>query len=132
MSAHGHHHAHEGEHSHAKQYGIVFGILVFLTVITVAAARVDFGAMNLVIAMLIASVKASFVALIFMHLKHENPLTWLYAMFPIVLLFLLIGLLFLDESYRTTPEGVREKTPLVMPWQPATKVAGGEDKAAKH
>ncbi|NDB08617.1 MAG: hypothetical protein EBX97_08180, partial [Actinobacteria bacterium] len=44
---------------------MVFGILVFLTVITVAASRVDFGTLNLVIAMLIASVKAGLVALIF-------------------------------------------------------------------
>ena len=132
MSAHSHQHSHEEAHSHAKQYAIVFGILIFMTVITVAAAQVDFGSMNLVIAMLIASVKAGFVALIFMHLKYENPLTWLYALFPIVLLFLLIGLVFLDESYRTTPEGVREKTPLVMPWMPGAKVAESGAETGHH
>ncbi|NDC38373.1 MAG: hypothetical protein EBZ48_10020 [Proteobacteria bacterium] len=132
MSAHTHNHAHEGGHSHAKQYGMIFGILVFLTVITVAASRVDFGTLNLVIAMLIASCKAGLVALFFMHLKHENPLTWLYALFPIVLLFILIGLVFLDEPFRTTPTGVIEKTPLHMPWMPGSQVAESGSEAGHH
>lgn len=137
MSAHSHHHAahnqtHQEGHSHGKQYGTIFGILVFLTIITVGASRIDFGTMNLVIAMLIASVKAGLVALIFMHLKHENPLTWLYALFPIVLLALLIGLVFLDGPFRTTPTGVIEKTPLEMPWLPGSHVAESGAEAGHH
>jgi cytochrome c oxidase subunit 4 len=40
----------------------------------VAVAQVDFGAMNTVIAMLVATVKASFVLAFFMHLKYDNLL----------------------------------------------------------
>jgi cytochrome c oxidase subunit 4 len=130
--AHASNDSHEVGHSHARQYTIVFGILIFMTIVTVAAARVDFGVLNFVIAMLIASVKAGLVALIFMHLKHENPLTWLYAAFPILLIFLLIGLLFLDEPLRTEPTGIREKTPLEMPWVPGAPGSVDTAKPAHH
>lgn len=103
MSTHKSNDNHHGEVGHIlpfKVYVSVLLALLVLTVITVAAAQVDFGAFNMVIAMLIASIKALIVALFFMHLKYENPLTWLYAFFPIFLLFLLIGGLFLDNPFR--------------------------------
>jgi len=87
----------------AKIYLGVLISLIVLTVITVAAAQVDFGAWNIVIAMLIASIKASLVALFFMHLKYEDPFTWIYAVVPLVLLFLLIGGVFLDNPFRIYP-----------------------------
>lgn len=55
-------------------YFKVIAALMFLTVITVAAAQVDFGAMNTIIAMLIASVKAGLVLAFFMHLKYDDRL----------------------------------------------------------
>ena len=66
-------------------------LLMVLTVITVGAAQFDFGPLNVTIALLIASVKATFVALYFMHLKHEYTMTWIFATYPIFLLFLLIS-----------------------------------------
>lgn len=67
-----------GEHTHhiipLKVYFRVITLLMVLTVITVAAAQVDFGAWNTVIAMLIASVKAFFVLAFFMHLKYDDKL----------------------------------------------------------
>jgi cytochrome c oxidase subunit 4 len=66
-------------------------LLMVLTVITVGAAQFDFGPLNVPIALLIASVKATFVALYFMHLKHEDTMTWIFATYPIFLLFLLIS-----------------------------------------
>lgn len=52
----------------------VFGALAFLTIATVAVTRVDLGSsLNLWIAMLIATVKASLVALFFMHMRREQP-----------------------------------------------------------
>ncbi len=49
-----------------------FGALVTLTLLTVTASRVDLGPWNVVIALAIAALKASMVALFFMHLKYEN------------------------------------------------------------
>lgn len=46
--------------------------LLVLTAVTVAVARVDLGAANVAVALAIASVKASIVALFFMHLKYEH------------------------------------------------------------
>jgi cytochrome c oxidase subunit 4 len=82
----------------------VLAILLVLTVITVAIAQFDFGNLNLVVAMVVASVKAALVALFFMHLKYENPITWLYAAIPVFLLGLLLGGVFIDDPFRISPE----------------------------
>ena len=76
---------------------MVLVMLLVLTGITVAAAGVNFGtpSVNVVVALAIASVKASLVALYFMHLRHENPLNAIIfvtalAMLAILLIFSLI------------------------------------------
>jgi cytochrome c oxidase subunit IV len=92
-----------GEHSHdnaVKVYMGALGALLLLTVITVAVAQVDFGSFNIVVAMLIASVKAGIVGLIFMHLRYESPLIWLYAGIPLFLLALMIAGIFIDNPFR--------------------------------
>src|SRR4051812_17838023 len=68
---------HDPHEHHIVPFGTyvkVICLLMFLTVVTVAAAQVNFGAWNTVIAMLIASIKAGFVLSIFMHLKYDNKL----------------------------------------------------------
>lgn len=50
----------------------VAGALLVLTAITIFAAQADFGSWNLVVALLIAAVKSTLVALFFMHLKYDN------------------------------------------------------------
>lgn len=78
----------------------VISALVVLTVVTVAISRVDFGELNTIIAMFIASIKAGLVAFYFMHLKFEKKLILLYAAYPLILLFLLIGGSLMDVSER--------------------------------
>jgi cytochrome c oxidase subunit 4 len=68
----------------------VFAALLLLTVVTVLVSYVDLGAGNVVVALLIASAKASLVALFFMHLKGEGRLVWGFALFPIVFLLLIL------------------------------------------
>jgi cytochrome c oxidase subunit 4 len=51
----------------------VWGGLVLLTVLTVAAAEVDLGNLNLYIALVIAGTKATLVVLYFMHLRYDRP-----------------------------------------------------------
>jgi cytochrome c oxidase subunit 4 len=46
--------------------------LVALTAVTVAVARLDLGAANVAVALGVATLKASLVALFFMHLKYEH------------------------------------------------------------
>jgi len=84
-----------------KWYCIVLGALVVLTALTVGIAGYDFGNWNLVMAMLVSSVKATLVALVFMHLRYEEPVTWAFAIVPILLLLVLLGGVFLDNpDYR--------------------------------
>jgi cytochrome c oxidase subunit 4 len=72
-------------------YLAVFGALIVLTVVTVAASYVDFGRANTVIAVLIATTKALFVAVYFMHLRHDrrfNALVFVSGLFFLSFLFL--------------------------------------------
>jgi len=87
-----------------KTYVIIWLILMALTVITVYVAReIELGSINLFVAMIIASVKATVVALFFMHLKFEDSITWVFALYPLFLLSLLIGLTSIDVFNRIPP-----------------------------
>jgi hypothetical protein len=55
--------------------------------------------------MCVASIKALSVAMIFMHLKFESKITIGYALFPLVLLAILIGGVFIDNPYRADENG---------------------------
>jgi cytochrome c oxidase subunit IV len=68
----------------------VFAALLLLTVVTVSVSYVDLGLWNAVVALVIASAKASLVALFFMHLKGESRLVWGFALVPIVFLVLIL------------------------------------------
>ncbi len=72
---------------HVRVYIMVFVALAIGTVITVAAARVDLGGhTNVIVALLIATVKATLVATIFMHLKWERSL-WIWYSLGICAIF---------------------------------------------
>lgn len=105
MGGHGGHHGELGHVVPFKTYVTVLSVLIFLTIVTVWVSQYDFGVMNMVVAMGVASIKALLVALFFMHLKYEHPLTWLYAAFPMLLLGLLIGMLFIDNPFRISQPG---------------------------
>jgi len=62
-----------------KLYFTVFGILMVGTALTVAVAFFDLGAMNNVVMLTIAIVKATFVVLYFMHVRRSSRLTWVVA-----------------------------------------------------
>jgi cytochrome c oxidase subunit 4 len=65
-----------GEHGpHVLPPRVLLGTaaaLLALTAVTVAVARVDLGAVNVAVALGVATVKATLVALFFMHLKYEH------------------------------------------------------------
>ena len=90
------------DHSHGiRQYVMVWLSLMALTILTVWSASYDLGGyLDITVAMVIASLKAGIVALYFMHLKFEDKLTWVYAIYPLFLLGLLIGFTFLDTFTR--------------------------------
>ncbi len=57
-------------------YYIIFGALMFLTAITIWVAFIDLGAFSDVIALGIATTKATLVILYFMHVRYSSKLTW--------------------------------------------------------
>ena len=72
-------------------YARVLSVLLVLTVLTVIVAQVDFGFLNVLIAMGIATIKAALVLLFFMHLKYDSklfPVIFLTGVFFLVILFL--------------------------------------------
>lgn len=88
---------------HISGYGRLFAVLIvlyILTGITVAASRIHLGALNIWIALLIAAMKASLVALFFMHLKYESTFIKTAFIGTIGTLALLIGFLFWDIAFR--------------------------------
>ena len=60
-------------------YYSVFAALIVGTLLTVAAAMVDFGALNNVVMLAIACTKALLVILFFMHVRWSSRLTWVVA-----------------------------------------------------
>jgi len=53
-------------------YWGIFFALVFFTFVTVAVSYFDFGSANIIIAIVVATMKASLVATFFMHLRHDK------------------------------------------------------------
>jgi len=102
MSTHTQTHGHEEHHEIGPKVLIaVWLTLTVLTIVTVYVATVDFGrSLNIIVAMVIASIKASIVAYYFMHLKFEDKLTWIYALYPMFLLFLLIATTIMETFTR--------------------------------
>ena len=93
------------EHSehHVVSYGtftlIWLGLLV-LTAITVGVAGIHLGAWNTIVAMGIASLKASLVLLYFMHLRYESKLFIGMVLLTIVTVTIIFILTFIDIPFR--------------------------------
>ena len=74
--------------------------LLFLTAITVWVAGYHLGVFNLLVAMLIASVKAALVGLIFMHLFFDNKFYMMIFLSAVMFLGVFISLTMLDTMRR--------------------------------
>jgi cytochrome c oxidase subunit 4 len=123
---------HEDIHGHSgagKTYLVILTVLLILTAITVAAAGFDFGSLNVVIALSIATVKAAIVALFFMHLRYDKPVNAIIAMSGFLFLGLFLMFSFLDVASRRDPQPANLKPVVAAPAQnppaqtpaPATK-----------
>ena len=100
-----------------------FGALLFLTVITVAAAYFDFGGrnINLAIAMLIATIKASLVILYFMHLRYDRLFNTVIFVAAVVGAILFVGFSLMDRGqYEDQVIWDRDNPPAMKPYIPPT------------
>jgi cytochrome c oxidase subunit IV len=90
----------------SKLYWLIWFILIVGTVVTALVARVDLGTYhgidaNTVVALFIATCKASVVVLIFMHVKYTNEkMTKAILLSAIFWLLLLLVLSLIDYSSR--------------------------------
>lgn len=84
-----------------RTYYTVFGALLALTLATTGAAFIDLGAQwNTIVGLTIAIVKALLVATYFMHLRHSQRLTLLFAGAGVLWLALLMTFVFADYLTR--------------------------------
>jgi cytochrome c oxidase subunit 4 len=79
-----------------KQYSLVFGALLLLTFITTAVGMMDLGRLNVVVALVIAVIKATLVVLFFMHIYWSTKLTKVVVVSGIAWLILLLWLTLTD------------------------------------
>ena len=71
-----------------------------LTVITVLVAQVDLGALNNIVALSIAVLKATLVVLYFMHVRYSSRLTWVFVIAGFFWLAILMVLTLSDYKTR--------------------------------
>jgi len=77
---------------HVKTYMMVFGALMALTILTVGVSYLHLATHEaIIVALLIASIKGSLVALFFMHLIDERRLIyWVLSLTALFFLFLML------------------------------------------
>ena len=83
-----------------KQYAYVFGILMVLTLATTAIGMIDLGRLNVVVALVIATIKAMLVVLFFMHIYWSNRLNKLAIVSGVAWFVLLLWLTLADFATR--------------------------------
>lgn len=84
-----------------KIYYRVAAALFVLFVLTVVVAYVDFGDLNIYIAMSIAILKATLVVLYFMHVRYHSKVTWIFASAGFIWLIILFVLTLADYHTRS-------------------------------
>ena len=102
----GHDHAHGDGHDHGLAHTtpvsllfIILGILLFLTVATVAVTSIDLGAQgNLIVAMVIATVKAALVCTFFMHLLWDKKFNTVLFLTSVLFLILFLSMATTDRG----------------------------------
>ncbi len=104
--------SHSATHSDNKHHGFahpmpvwqliaVFLALIVLTFLTVYQSTLDLGNTELIVSLVIATVKASLVILFFMHMIHEKPLNAIAFIGSFIFVALFNGFTLMDaRAYR--------------------------------
>ena len=117
---HGDHHG--GDHhgvGHVVSMKILVGIwlaLMALTALTVYAAQFKFGPMEVVVAMVIATIKGGMVCLYFMHLRYDKPFHGFVFVSALAFVSLFISIALMDAGeYAPQIEELEQQKPPVFP-----------------
>jgi cytochrome c oxidase subunit 4 len=107
---------HDAEAGHGiGRYAIVWGLLLFFTVLTIITGRLNLGAANIFIALAIATTKATLVVLFFMHLWDMGGVNRLVFVVSVLFLLVLMAGVFGDLLVRmpaSLPNGGPDRTPI--------------------
>lgn len=133
------HHGHSSSHSegenqplvgHLVPLGTLLGTgitLIVLTVVTVAVRWIDLGEFNIMIALAIAFLKATLVALFFMHLRWDKPFNGFAFIGSVAFVALFMAFALIDSNAyfhdrdRGTAKGAEEILLKDAPDAPITK-----------
>ncbi len=123
MSAHGHDDGHGDGHDFAHPMPVpmllaVFGALTVLTIITVGQASFDFGSWDVLIVMVIATIKATLVGAFFMHLAHDKPFNIIVFLGSFVFVGLFV-IFTISDSQMTSKDFIDKDTGVVVATTPA-------------
>jgi len=84
-----------------RVYITIFLVLLLGTALTVAAAFVDFPwRLNTIVALTIATIKATFVVLYFMHVRYSSRLVWVILVAALFWMAILFAFTFSDYMTR--------------------------------
>ncbi len=101
---------HIAPESHIVPVSLYVGIwatLMVCTGLTVFAASIDLGIFNIVVALVIATLKGTLVVLFFMHLRYSTKLTMVTVIAAVFWLFILFSLSMTDYLTRAWSTSVR-------------------------
>jgi cytochrome c oxidase subunit 4 len=84
-----------------RTYAAIFATLLILTGVTYYAAHLDLGPFNVVVAIVIACVKATLVVLFFMHAAYSPRRTRLVILAGVFWMLILLGLTLSDYLTRS-------------------------------
>jgi len=93
----------EHEKTHIIPYRtflLVLALLITLTLTSVAITRIYLGTLTVMMALVIAAIKSSFVLRFFMHLKFEKRIFSVAVILVVLVLSSVIIITFLDYLYR--------------------------------
>jgi cytochrome c oxidase subunit 4 len=106
-------HAGHAAGAHAVPKRILIGVyvaLLVLTAITVSVSKIDLGNFNILVALAVAVIKGTLVALFFMHLLWDSPFNAIILVAAFFFVALFIGITLLDShSYQpnlTAPQSI--------------------------
>lgn len=85
---------------HVKKYLWIGAILILFTGFTIWLSFIELPthSLNIIVGMIVATFKASLVALIFMHLNHERPLIYKFLAFTTVFCVVLFVLFIFSNA----------------------------------
>jgi cytochrome c oxidase subunit 4 len=92
---------HENEHILSYSFlALILLALVIMTGVTVGVSYIDWGFLNVPIALFVASSKATIVLLFFMHIKYEGMVIKVSFISTMLVLAIMISFTFWDVAFR--------------------------------